>query len=157
MEDVPVAVPLVLNQLIPQERAQQRSVEQVVHAHVPPATVSGRIVVQAVDAPGIRDAPGLAHAQQRTSRAAAAWLGAPQEHSDGVFRTFSPGRNSATIASQSSATLVPRSSSSAPPACGQGTWVDGEVVWVQMESPHGPYWMNLSTQHSQWHPPWEDR
>ena len=73
------------------------------------------------------------------------------------FCTFSPRRKIATVASQSSATLVPHSSSFTPPAYGQGTWVDGEVVWVQMESPHGPYWMNLSTQNSQWRPPWEDR
>ena len=93
MVDVPVAVPLVLDQLVPQERAQQRSVEQVVHAHAPPATFSERIVDQAVDVPVPCVAPGFARVLQHETpptRSAAAWLDAPQEQFEGVFRTFSP-------------------------------------------------------------------
>ena len=91
MVDVPVAVPLVLDQLVPQERAQQRSVEQVVHARCPPATVSGRIAEQMVDVPVPSVAPGFARVPQHETpptRAAAAWLDAPQEQFEGVFRTF---------------------------------------------------------------------
>ena len=78
------------------ERAQQRSVEQVVHAHAPPATVSERNVELAVDVPVPCVAPGFARVLQHETpptRAAAAWLDAPQEQFDGFFRTFSPGRN----------------------------------------------------------------
>ena len=84
----------------------------------------------------------LAHAQQRISRAAAAWLNAPQEQFDGGFRTFSPGRKSATVASQSSATLVPHSSSSTPPAQGSlFTDADG-YVWIRVDNGQ---WKKLGT------------
>ena len=100
MVDVPVAVPLVLDQLVSQERAQQRSVEQVVHVHATLATVSGGIVEQAVDVPVPCVAPGFSRGFQHETPptcTAAAWLDASQEQFDGVFRTFSPGRKSAKV------------------------------------------------------------
>ena len=87
MVDVPVAVSLVLDQLVP-----QRSVQQVVHAHVPPAAVSGRIAQQVIDVPVPCVAPGFARVPQHETpltRAAAAWLDAPQEQFEGwVFALF---------------------------------------------------------------------
>ena len=69
------------------EQVMDVSVQQ--RAHVLPATSSERIVEQVTDVPGPRGAPGLAHAQQLTSRAAAAWLNAPQGHSEGfLFALF---------------------------------------------------------------------
>ena len=73
---------------VPHEPVQQCNVEEVVDVHDPLASVSGRNVEQVVDVPEPRGAPGVAHAQQLTSRAAAAWLDAPQGHSEGFFRTF---------------------------------------------------------------------
>ena len=131
MVDVPVAVPLVLDQLVPQERAQQRSVEQVVHAHAPPVTVTERFVEQAVDVPVPCVAPGFARGLQHEippTRAAAAWLDAPQEHFEGFFSHFFPGRKSATVTSQSSATLLPHSSPSTPSAYGQGHLGSGQPL-----------------------------
>ena len=65
---------------VPHEPVHQRNVEQVVDVHDSLASVSGRNVEQVVDFVEPRGAPGvaLAHAQQLTSRAAAAWLDAPQ-------------------------------------------------------------------------------
>ena len=83
MVDVPLAVPLVLDQLVPQERAQQRSVEQV---------VSGRNAEQVFDVPVPCVAPGFARVPQHETpltRAAAAWLDAPQQQFEGgVFALF---------------------------------------------------------------------
>ena len=76
---------------VPHEPVQQRNVEQVVDVHDPLASVCGRNVEQVVDVPEPRGAPGVARAQQLTSRAAAAWLDAPQVHSEGFFFShFSP-------------------------------------------------------------------
>ena len=85
------------------------NVEQVVDVHVLPASVSGRNEEQVVDVPEPRGAPGVAHAQQLTSRAAAAWLDAPQVHSEGFFRTFHRPPKSAKGTGQSSAEMASHS------------------------------------------------
>ena len=103
-----------------------RNVEQVVDAPVPQhalssvTAVSGRNVEQVVDAPG-RRADARSAAGSPTSWLAAASLEAPQERFHGVFRTFPRGEKSATSERQSSATLVPHSSSSTTPAYGTVT------------------------------------
>ena len=71
------------------------------------------------------------------------------------FCPFSPEGKSATVTSQSTAELVSHSSLSAPSA--QSIWIDGDVVWTRCESAQGAFWVNLSTRHTQWHPPWESR
>ena len=72
------------------QRVQQRTVEQVVDAHVPQFTVSGRIVEQVVDAPVSRGLPlRRARVQQRTGSSTAA-LDLAEEHLDGFFSHSSP-------------------------------------------------------------------
>ena len=34
-------------------------------------------------------------------------------------------------------------------------WVDGDEVWIRVDSVHGPFWKRLLSDHVQWHPPWE--
>ena len=70
---------------VPHDTVRQRNVEQVVDVHDPLASVSGRNVEQVMDVPELHGAPSVARAQQLTSRAAAAWLDAPQVHSEGFF------------------------------------------------------------------------
>ena len=44
---------------------------------------------------------------------------------------------------------------SSTPAAHVDHWVDGDDVWVRMDSVHGPFWKKLLSDHCQWHPPWE--
>ena len=76
---------------IPQERTSERTSEQI---GVPPGTVSQRIVEQVVDGT-LPHAEPIARVRQTDdppTRAAAAWLDAPQGQNHGDCRTFSPGR-----------------------------------------------------------------
>ena len=85
------------------------------------------------------------------TRVAAAWLDAPQRQ----FEVLRP-QKSAKVASQSTAELGAHSSSSTSSAYARTTWVDdNDEAWTMENSAHGPCWLNLSTQHYQWHPPWE--
>ena len=142
---------------VPQQRAQQRTVKQAVDAHVPVSTVSGSgSMEQVMDVPGLRHAPGLARAQQLTSRAAAAWLNAPQEHFEGFFRTFPLPPKSAKGTGQSTAGVVGQPSSSTSSAYGSTTWVDDSGdAWTVVADATRSLWLNLRTRHFQWHPPWE--
>ena len=133
MVDVPVAVPLVLDQLVPQERAQQRSVEQVVHAHAPPDTVSERNVEQAVDVHRTLRCSWFCtrFAARNTSllvlQLALVWMLSAGAIRRVFSHPFPPEEKGATVTSQPSAELVSHSSLSAPSA--QSTWIDGDVVW----------------------------
>ena len=73
-----------------------------------------------MDVPELHGAPGVARAQQLTSRAAAAWLDGLQGHSEGFFRTHRP-QKSAKGAWQSSAEMVSHSSPSRSSTYGQST------------------------------------
>ena len=129
-------------------------VDQRAHS---PFAVSGRNVEQVMDVPQLRHAPGLARAQQLISRAAAAWLNAPQEHSEGVFRTFPLHPKSVQGTGQSTAGVVGQPSSSTSSAHGSTTWVDdsGDAWTVVADTTQGSLWLNLRTRHFQWHTPWE--
>ena len=138
MVDVPVAVPLVLDQLVPQERAQQRSVEQVVHAHVPPAPGFARVPQH--------ETPTCSRCSCLAGRSA----GAIRREG---FRTFPRPQKSANVISQSSADLGAQSSSSTSSAAiGWTTTMMLGRCWRRRKA---RFWLNLRTRRSQWHPPWE--
>ena len=115
------------------EPVHQRNVEHVVDVHDPLASVSERNEEQVVDVHEPHGAPGVAHAQQLTSRAAAAWLDAPQVHSELFFHTFPRPQKSAKGTGQSSAELVSHSSPSTSSAYGQSTWIDVDVAWTRCD------------------------
>ena len=50
--------------------------------------------------------------------------------------------------------LLPESSPSTP-AAHVDTWVDGDEVWIRIDSVHGPFWKRLLSDNVQWQPPWE--
>ena len=94
----------VVDVYVPSGPVSANFVEQVVD--VPLGPVSERIVEQVVDAPVARDSPTSGYAQQLDARTPAAWLGAPQEHFDWFFRTFSTGTKSAEVAALSCESAV---------------------------------------------------
>ena len=94
-----VGVPVLQRAAAPFASVSGRVMEQVVdvpvlqRAHAPFASVSEDFVVQVVDVPVPWVAPDFArglHHETPPTRAAAAWLDAPQEKTQGVFRTFPP-------------------------------------------------------------------
>ena len=121
-----VGVPLGLDQLVPQERVQQRPVAQVVDVHVPPVPVSASLVEQVVDVP-VPDNSGLVprHTSQQNVGSSAAALDAAEEQFHGVFRTFLQPKKSAKVASQSSAELL---SHSRPPT--STTFARSQAVYI---------------------------
>ena len=72
----------------------------------------------------------------------------------GVFALFPKIKKSATLGSHSGSELLAESSPSTP-AAHVDHWVDGDVVWIRIDSVHGPFWKKLLSDHVQWHPPWE--
>ena len=125
----------IVDLTVPHEPVHQRNVEQVVDVHDPLASLSGRYVEQVVDFVEPHGAPGVALAQQLASRVAAAWLDAPQVHSEGFFfRTFPRHQKSAKGTGQSSAEMVSHTSPSTSSAYSQSTWIDGDIVPTRCES-----------------------
>ena len=57
---------------------------------------------------------------------------------EGFFRTFHQNKKSATLGSRSGSELLPESSPSTP-AAHVDTWVDGDDVWIRIDSVHGPF------------------
>ena len=72
----------------------------------------------------------------------------------GVFSTFPRRKKSAKMGSHSGSELLPESSPSTPGAH-VDHWVDGDDVWIRIDSVDGPFWKRLLSDHVQWHPPWE--
>ena len=72
----------------------------------------------------------------------------------GVFSTFPRRKKSAKMGSHSGSELLPESSPSTPGAH-VDHWVDGDDVWIRIDSVHGPFWKRLLSDDVQWHPPWE--
>ena len=61
----------------------------------------------------------------------------------GFFSHFSPShKKSAALGSHSGSQLLPESSPSTP-AAHVDTWVDGDEVWIRIDSVHGPFWKRL--------------
>ena len=50
--------------------------------------------------------------------------------------------------------LLPESSPSTQ-AAHVDSWVDGDDVWIRIDSVQGPYWRRLLSDRWQWYPPWE--
>ena len=44
---------------------------------------------------------------------------------------------------------------SSTPAAHVDHWVNGDHVWIRIDSLQGPFWKRLLSDHVQWHPPWE--
>ena len=110
--------------------------------HVSLERSSERIVEQIVDS---RVLGGGSSASSSSSR----------EHAgQGFFRTFPQNEKSAKLGSHSGSELLPESSPSTP-AAHVDTWVDGDDVWIRIDSVRGPFWKKLLSDHVQWHPPWE--
>ena len=70
----------------------------------------------------------------------------------GFFSLFPKFKKGATLGSHSRSTLLPESSPSTP-AAHVDTWVDGDDVWIRIDSVHGPFWKKLLSDHVQWYPP----
>ena len=118
--------------------------------------ISERIVEQNVEFPvggGLQDfLPG--QSSSATSSSPAGVRGSADRPVEGVFRTFPQIKKSATVGSHSGSELLPESSPSTP-AAHVDTWVDGDDVWIRIDSVRGPFWKRLLSDHVQWHPPWE--
>ena len=61
------------------------------------------------------------------------------EPGKGFFSHFSPNKKSAKLGSHSGSELLPESSPSTPAAHGV-SWLDGDDVWIRIDSVQGPYW-----------------
>ena len=78
------------------------------------------------------------------------------------FALFPKTKKSARLGSHSGSKLSADFTPSTPPAQQQSTspamerdtWVDGDDVWVRVDSLQGPYWRKLLSDHWQWYPPW---
>ena len=112
---------------ISQERISEHIVEQIVDDSVPQVIpqkrISKRFVEQNTDEPGLHGIPqeriserikGRIGGNPSTSSSAAAALNSAKWLGDGGFRTFSPGKKSATTRCESSAALGAHSSSWTP-------------------------------------------
>ena len=77
------------------------------------------------------------------------------EPGEGIFRTFQ-NKKSATLGPHSGSELSADFTSSTPTAH-VDSWVDGDDVWIRIDSVQGPYWSKLLSDHWQWYPPWEGR
>ena len=118
--------------------------------------ISERIVEQNVEFPvggGLQDfLPG--QSSFTTSSSPAGVRGSADGPVERVFRTFPQNKKSAKVGSHSGSELLPESSPSSPGAH-VDHWVDGDDVWIRIDSVHGPFWKRLLSDHVQWHPPWE--
>ena len=119
--------------------------------------ISKRIVEQNVDFPvggGLQDfLPG--QSSSSSSHVPARVSEALDEPGEGFFRTFPQNKKSAKLlGSHSGSELLPESSPSSP-AAHVDHWVDGDDVWIRIDSVHRPFWKRLLSDHVQWHPPWE--
>ena len=78
------------------------------------------------------------------------------------FSTFPRRRKSAQVGphswSELSADFTPSTlraqQQSTSPAMERETWVNGDDVWVRVDTLQGPYWRLLLSDHWQWHPLW---
>ena len=117
--------------------------------------ISERFVEQYVEFPvggGLQDfLPGQSSSASSSSPAGV--RGSADGPVEGFFALF-PNKKSATLGSHSGSELLPESSPSTP-AVQVDTSVDGDDVWIRIDSVHGPFWKKLLSDHVQWHPPWE--
>ena len=84
---------------------------------------------------------------------------ASSSHSPGAvdeafFRTFPQSQKSARLGPHSGSEMSADFTSSTP-AAHVDHWVEGDDVWIRIDSVHGPFWNWLLSDHVQWHPPWE--
>ena len=120
--------------------------------------ISERIVEQNVAFPaggGLQDfLPGLSSSASSSSPAGV--HGSADGPGEGFFALFPPFffKKKRDVGLALGVGTAPESSPSTP-AAHVDTWVDGDEVWIRIDSVHGQFWKRLLSDHVQWQPPWE--
>ena len=125
--------------------------------HVSQGRISGRIVEQIVDFPvsggGLQDfRPGQSSSSSLHFPAGVHEV--LDEPGEGFFSHFSQNKKGATLGPHSGSELSADFTSSTP-AAHVDSWVDGDDVWIRINSVQGPCWTKLLSDHRQCYPPWE--
>ena len=124
--------------------------------HVSQERISERIVEQIVDFPFGGGLQGFRPGQSSSSSHFPAGVHEVLDEPGEVFffSHFHPHEKSAALGPHSGSELSADFTSSTP-AAHVDSWVDGDDVWIRIDSVHGPYLKKLLSAHCQWYPPWE--